>query len=461
MKASLPYKSIKTRKNGKWYIVFDYKDHSGNRKRKWVNTKLPETCSKKALKEAEEAIKAEFDKSIAEGEIAVKSASAVPNAVMSDEGASEMSLGDFFSEWLTHIKPNVARTTHLCYRKISNRYMEYINENYPELTLGQVNHNHVQNFLNYKLDNGCKGSSVKQYYLALHSAFAYAVKMELIPKHPMDKLVVPRADRHEATFYNGDELLELLEVFKDDKLELVVNIAAYYGLRRCEILGLRWDAIDFKNKTITVQRKIVSDYDDSGEMKLYVETRLKTNSTRRTLPLIPHIEEMLLEKKKADAQFKKTCGKSYNKEFDGFICRDSLGNMISPNYVTQHFHYIVTKSGLKHLRFHDLRHSCASLLLANDIPMKAIQEWLGHSNFAITANLYSHLEYNAKVSSAETIARVLGGKSEDNSDAEKSARKTTGRKSKATSKKPSQKSDGRKKKSDNPEGKGESQRSTL
>ena len=116
---------------------------------------------------------------------------------------------------------------------------------------------------------------------------------------------------------------------------------------------------------------------------------------------------------------------------------------------------------MRQIRYHDLRHSCASLLLANGVPMKQIQEWLGHSNFAITANLYSHLEYNAKVSSAETIARVLGGKSEDNSDAEKSARKTTGRTSKATSKKPSQKSDGRKKKSDNPEGKGESQRSTL
>ena len=110
----------------------------------------------------------------------------------------------------------------------------------PNLTLGQVNHNHIQNYLNYKLDSGCKGSTAKQYYLALHSAFAYAVKMELIPKHPMDKLVVPRADRHEATFYNADELNELFEVFKGDKLELVVNIAAYYGLRRCEILGLRW-----------------------------------------------------------------------------------------------------------------------------------------------------------------------------------------------------------------------------
>ena len=90
----------------------------------------------------------------------------------------------------------------------------------------------------------------------------------------------------------------------------MVNIAAYYGMRRCEILGLRWDAIDFKNKTISIQRKIVSDYDENGEMKIFVETRLKTNSTRRTLPLIPHIEEMLLEKKKMEAKFKKACGKS-------------------------------------------------------------------------------------------------------------------------------------------------------
>ena len=465
MKASLPYKYITSVKNGKHYVVFDYKDHSGKRKRKWVNTELPEKCSKKALKEAVEAIVAEFDKSISEGEIAVKSANAVPYAVMSDETASTMLLDDFFTEWLTYIKPNVARTTHLCYRRVSKRYMEYINENYPNLTLGQVNHNHIQNYLNYKLDSGCKGSTAKQYYLALHSAFAYAVKMELIPKHPMDKLVVPRADRHEATFYNADELNELFEVFKGDKLELVVNIAAYYGLRRCEILGLRWDAIDFKNKTITIQRKIVSDYDENGEMKIFVETRLKTNSTRRTLPLIPHIEEMLLEKKKTEVKFKKACGKSYNKEFDGFICRDNYGNMLSPGYVTQHFHYVITRNGLKHLRFHDLRHSCASLLLAHDVPMKAIQEWLGHSNFTITANLYSHLEYNAKVNSAETIARVLGGKSEDKPEAEKPAekKKATRRKStsKAASKTPPKKTGGRKKKSDSPEGTGESQMSTL
>lgn len=135
MKASLPYKYITSVKNGKHYVVFDYKDHSGKRKRKWVNTELPERCSKKALKEAVDAIVAEFDKSISSGEIAVKSANAVPYAVMSDETTSNMLLDDFFSEWLTYIKPNVARTTHLCYRRVSKRYMEYINENYPNLTL--------------------------------------------------------------------------------------------------------------------------------------------------------------------------------------------------------------------------------------------------------------------------------------------------------------------------------------
>lgn len=112
MKASLPYKYITSVKNGKHYVVFDYKDHSGKRKRKWVNTELPERCSKKALKEAVDAIVAEFDKSISSGEIAVKSANAVPYAVMSDETTSNMLLDDFFSEWLTYIKPNVARTTH-------------------------------------------------------------------------------------------------------------------------------------------------------------------------------------------------------------------------------------------------------------------------------------------------------------------------------------------------------------
>ena len=412
MKASLPFKYIIAQKKGKQYVVFDYKDKAGKRKRKWVKTDLPEKCSKKLLNAKVNEIVEEFTKSFGN-----------ENGKSSSSPMAQQPVREFFDMWITAIKPDLARTTCQGYRNIARKFSEFLDKEYSGITLGEINRNIVQEYLNKKLDTGVKGATIKQYYLALHSAFAYAVKMEIIENHPMDRMTVPRTDRFEASFYNQNELNGLFKVFEGDPMEIVVHIAAYYGLRRGEIIGLRWDAIDFKNKTISIQRKIVSDYDDEGNMKLFVETRLKTNSTRRTLPLIPHIEEMLLEKKKTESEFKKACGKSFNKEYEGFICRDNLGNIISPGYVTQHFHYIITKNGLKHLRFHDLRHSCASLLLANDIPMKAIQEWLGHSNFSITANLYSNLEYNAKVSSAETIARVLGGDSKpevnDTSSADK------------------------------------------
>lgn len=393
MKASLPYKYITSVKNGKQYVVFDYKDGAGKRKRKWVNTELPEKCTKKALKEAVDKIVAEFDVQFREGNIGKTKSASAPVSVsalretyagMAETPESKMTMREYISEWLTATRPNLARTTYQTYGSANRRFVDYLDIHYPGITLGELRHNHVQEFLNHKLAESCKGSAVKQYYLAIHSGLAYAVKMEYLMLHPMDKLVMPRAEKYEATFYNKEELNQLFEVFKGDRLELVVHIAAYYGLRRSEVLGLRWDAIDFTNKTITIQRKVVSGYDENGERKLFVETRLKTNSTRRTLPLIPHIEKMLLEKKELEAHFKKICGKSYDKEFEGFICRDNYGKLISPEYVTSRFHYVITKKGLRHLRFHDLRHSCASLLLANDVPMKAIQEWLGHSNYAIT-----------------------------------------------------------------------------
>ena len=310
MKASLPYKYITSVKNGKQYVVFDFKDKAGKRKRKWVSTGLPEKCTKKALNEAVEKIVAEFAEKWNNNQVVLS----VNRKNDSDTESNEniivnKELNSFFSDWLTAIKANSARTTFQCYKRNAERFIKYMGSHYPDVTLADLNYTHIQAYLNYKMDEGVKGSTVKQYYLALHSAFAYAVKMEMLTQHPMDKMVVPRADRHEAVFYNVDELNELFEVFKGHKLELIVHIAAYYGLRRCEILGLKWDSIDFKKGTITIERKVVCDYDENGQSKLFVETRLKTNSTRRTLPLIPHIRDMLLEKKDMDKRYKKLCGK--------------------------------------------------------------------------------------------------------------------------------------------------------
>ena len=210
---------------------------------------------------------------------------------------------------------------------------------------------------------------------------------------------------------NGKYINHLLKVFEGDRLELVVNIAAYYGLRRSEIIGLKWDAIDFDKGTLTVCRKITSIFED-GHEQLRIDENLKTEASVRTLPLIPHIEKMLKKRMMLEMQYSQILKSDFDRTFDGFVCRDNTGAIITPEYVTRHFKMIIKKFNLRPLRFHDLRHSCASLLLASGVSMKAIQDWLGHSTFNVTANFYSHLDYQSRVSSAEVIANALGDEAE-------------------------------------------------
>ena len=112
-------------------------------------------------------------------------------------------------------------------------------------------------------------------------------------------------------------------------------------------------------------------------------------------------------RKQQQNEFQRMCGKSYNKDYLGYICVDEMGRLLSPHYLTEAFAKLLKKHGLRKIRYHDLRHSCASLLLANGVPMKQIQEWLGHSDFSTTANVYAHLECNSKRLSAAAMTNGL------------------------------------------------------
>lgn len=128
---------------------------------------------------------------------------------------------------------------------------------------------------------------------------------------------------------------------------------------------------------------------------------MKNESSHRVLPLIPEIETALLRLKKHQDEQRRLCREAYDHSYDSYVCTDELGRLISPNYLSRSF--------VKLLRQNGLRHSCASLLPANDVPMKAIQEWLGHSNYRTTADVYSHLDFKSKERSAEIISRLLAG----------------------------------------------------
>ena len=133
----------------------------------------------------------------------------------------------------------------------------------------------------------------------------------------------------------------------------------------------------------------------------------KTKSSMPTLPLVPQFREKLLAVKEQQEENKRLCGRSYCKDYLGYVCVDEMGDLIKPGYVTTAFPILLEQNGLRKIRFHDLRHSCASLLLDNGVSMKQIQEWLGHSDFSTTANIYAHLDYNSKISSAEALLTGL------------------------------------------------------
>ena len=146
--------------------------------------------------------------------------------------------------------------------------------------------------------------------------------------------------------------MELFDAISGDPLELCVKIAAYYGLRRSEVLGLRWDAIDIERKTISINHKIIEAEVD-GKFIPMGEDVLKTKSSFRTLPLIPAVENLLLEEKEKQEMFRRLFKKSYCRDYLDYICVDQCGNLLRPNYVTEHFAWIIQKYDLKKIRFHD------------------------------------------------------------------------------------------------------------
>ena len=250
---------------------------------------------------------------------------------------------------------------------------------------------------------GLKGRTAQRHHAMLHLAFKAAVKRRIIPSNPVEQADRPKAQPYIGKYYNANELRELLEKTKDDPIHLVILLAAYYGLRRSEVIGIKWSAIDFENKTISINHKVLE-----GKRGIEGMDVMKTKSSYRTLPLIPQVEEALLAEREKQEEMKRVMRRGYSKKYTDYVCVDAVGEIIRPDYVSDHFKIILKDNGLKQIRFHDLRHSCASLLLSSGVPMKMIQDWLGHSDMGTTANIYSHIDSESKKASALAIGTALG-----------------------------------------------------
>lgn len=189
-------------------------------------------------------------------------------------------------------------------------------------------------------------------------------------------------------------------------MELPILAAAFYGLCRSEIIGLKWNAIDFERKTICINHTVVQTT-INGQTKIIQKDGTKTVSSYRTLPLVPSFEDLLIKVKASQIQNQRSKGVAYCTDYLEYVCVDPLGHLLKPNFVTQHFALLLERNGLKKIRYHDLRHSCASLLYASGIGLKDIQEWLGHSDIGTTSNVYTHLDYSSKTITANILVETF------------------------------------------------------
>ena len=324
-------------KNGFFYIVLSYTDSAGKRRQPWIGTGLPVKGNKKRAEKMLAETRKDF--TIPKGQVS--------------ELSPDMAFSDYMRYWLKMMRTAVTETTYSSYCfNVEKHIIPYFEP--LGVTLAGLQPRQIQSFYLHEAET-LKNTSILRFHANLHKALKYAVRIDLIASNPVDKVDRPKPQAFMASYYSAEEMEKLFEAAQGHKLELIIQLAAFYGLRRAEVMGLRWEAIDFEAKTLTI-RHIVTSTRINGKKILVEADRAKTKSSLRTLPLVDPIAERLKAVKEQQEYNQKICGNCYNQEYLGYVFVDAMGNLIQPDSVTTGFPQLLKENGLRRIRFHDLRH---------------------------------------------------------------------------------------------------------
>lgn len=381
-------------KKGRLYAVIQVKTKIGT-KPVWRTLELANDAPKTAVSKKFRQVVANFEEEYAE-----------LNEKLKMTGA-DIPVYDYLCEFIMRRKPHLQYNTYTSYQgMIEGKIKEYFNEN-PHLTIGNITAKEIEKFYTHLFSFGVTANTVIHYHSVLHRAFKQAFKDELIIANPFDKVTRPKKNEFQGSFYSKEEMQQLLEIAKNDVLYPVIVISGTMGLRRSEALGIRWSRIDWEAHTVLLDTKVIEMEEDGKKFAVPVE-EMKNKSSKRTMAIPDIAYEMLKEQKEKQELYKSLFEKSYSKEFEDYVCVNEMGELIKPDYVTDHFRLLLENNGLRRIRFHDLRHTVASLLINNGVPLMHVSDYLGHKDIQITANTYGHLDKASKEISAKMIDNVLG-----------------------------------------------------
>lgn len=303
---------------------------------------------------------------------------------------SSITLHEFLKSWIESYKINIAPNTERGYR---------------------VNIKHICNILGDKplqkiipadieaaymeLSKTLSGTSVLYIHRTLSRALKFAEKQQLIRRNPCDFVETPKKSKDfEAQFVHPSDVSKYLEAFKDHYLYPAVCLAMFCGLRRGEVLGLQWSDIDWRNKIIHVRHNMT----DEG-------LTTPKSGEARTVPLSDAMAKVLKEQRQRQQRFMEKLWDQYHRS--EFVITYDDGSLIKPRALSKNFAAVLKKAGLKPVRFHDLRHTAASLMIHEGVELKTISEILGHSSITITADIYGHIIEEKKKEAAQKLDKYI------------------------------------------------------
>lgn len=305
-------------------------------------------------------------------------------------------LGEFLDVWLSEVAKPAVRTW--TYRGYEVHIRLHIKPALGRVPLERLEPSHVQAFLNQKLKQGLSPRSVRFIRGTLRTALQQAVRWGQLPRNVAALVDGPRTERYEIKPLDASEAKKLLAALDGDRLRALYTVALTMGLRQGEALGLRWSDVDLATGYLKVEKQLQR-FD--GTFKLL---DLKTSRSRRSLAMPVSVANELVQHRRR--QMEELRDRPDSNGF-GLVFTRPDGGPLDGTVVTHQFHRLLNKAGLPQRRFHDLRHSCATLLLAQGVSPRVVMEILGHSQIALTMNTYTHVLPELKRDAADRMERVL------------------------------------------------------
>lgn len=303
-----------------------------------------------------------------------------------------------------YVEPNLRASSVAGYKvNINKHILPYIGN----IELQSLSTYHIDDLYKklYKAGNGLSAKSILYVHRVLSKALNLAVKQSLLSKNPATLATLPRVKKPKTNILEKDEILKLLNHIKGTDMEVPIALAALCGLRRGEVLGLAISDVDLDQMTIRIHRQLIPTKDG-----LVFESPKSEDSTR-VVCAPREVIDMIQSRINCIEEYKKIFGDEWQE--NGLLNTYPDGRMIDPRNFSKMFAKTLKTAGIKHVRFHDLRHSAASLMLAANVPMKVASQILGHSSISITADLYQHVISDLKKDAADKIGSMLYGKKTD------------------------------------------------